>query len=210
LPVTCIVPAPLTAPQDIDDPVVGLTPGDLVVFNTTVGVGLGATSSTIIGEVTNVTKVSATKWDVAFAAGDPLKMNQPAAAAGNIGKIVGGTGSGQRINLISYYIDNSIAPSRLMRQISGHTPVPVAENVVFLQFSYDLYNFNTSAILTDQSDGGVSQGLTPNQITKINIKHMSIASTLHGVKGYQGLDLQTSVSARDLTFQNDYAVTSGP
>jgi hypothetical protein len=85
--------------------------------------------------------------------------------------------------------------------------VPLAENVAFLQFSYDLYNFNTGAILTNQPDGGASQNMTPNQITKINILHMSIASTLHGTRGYQGLDLQTSVSARDLTFKNDYPLT---
>src|SRR5262249_21529525 len=212
LPNTCIVPAPLTAPQAIDDTVVGLTPGDLLLFSATKGVGAGATTSSIIGEVTNVANVTAgTRWDVTFAAGDPLRMNQPTAAAGSIGNIVGATGSGQRINVISYYIDNTITPPRLMRQISGHTPVPVAENVVFLQFSYDLYNFNTGAFLTDQSDGGAANGLTPNQITKININHMSFASTLHGTKGYQGLDLQTSVSARDLTFQNDYAVSNnGP
>jgi prepilin-type N-terminal cleavage/methylation domain-containing protein len=78
LPTTCIVPAPLTAPQAIDDPVVGLTPGDLVLFSATKGVGNGATTSSIIGEVTNVTNITAnTTWDVAFAAGDPLKMNQP-------------------------------------------------------------------------------------------------------------------------------------
>ena len=52
--------------------------------------------------------------------------------------------------------------------------------------------------------------MTPNQITKINIKHMSITSTMHGAKGFQGLDLQTSVSARDLTFQNDYPISNGP
>jgi len=27
---------------------------------------------------------------------------------------------------------------------------------------------------------------------------------MYGTRGYQGLDLQTSVSARDLTFKNDY------
>ncbi|MBI3474557.1 MAG: prepilin-type N-terminal cleavage/methylation domain-containing protein [Acidobacteria bacterium] len=208
LPVTCIVPAPLTAPQAINDPVMGLTPGDLVQFQVTIGAGAGATSSTVVGEVTNVTQTSANTWDVAFAAGDPLRMNQPTAAAGSIKQIVGGAGSGTRINVISYYIDNSIVPPRLMRQTSGHSPIPVAENVVFLQFSYDLYNFNTGAVLTEQADGGKSQNLTPNQITKINIMHMSINSTLQGSGGYQGLDLQTSVSARDLTFKNDYPLSS--
>jgi hypothetical protein len=59
----------------------------------------------------------------------------------------------------------------------------------------------------DQADGGagLSPALTPNQITKINIKHMAMDSTLKGAKGgYQGLDLQTSVSARDLTYSNGY------
>jgi len=210
LPVTCIVPPPLLAPQAIDDPVVGLTPGDLVLFNVTIGAGAGAQSSTIIGEVTNVRKIAGNIFDVTFAAGDPLRMNQPTAAAGSIGNIVGAAGSGTRINVISYYIDNTLAPPRLMRQISGHTPIPVVENVSFLQFTYDLYNFNTGAILTEQADGGASQGMTPSQITKINIKHMSMASTMHGAQGYQGLDLQTSVSARDLTFRNDYPLTTGP
>ena len=205
---TCVLPPSLVAPQPVDDPAVGLTPGDLVQFQVTIGVGVGATSATILGEVTNVTKISPTQWDVAFAAGDPLKMNQPTAAAGSIFQIKGGTGSANRINVVSYYIDNSIVPSRLMRQTSGHTPIPLAENVVFLQFSYDLYDSNVGAVLTDQSDGGASQNLTPNQITKINIKHMALNSTLHGTPGYQGLDLQTSVSARDLTFKNDYPLSS--
>lgn len=205
---TCVLPPSLTAPQDVNDPQVGLTPGDLVQFQVTIGVGAGATSSTVLAEVTNVTKLSATQWDVAFAAGDPLRMNQPTAAAGSVNQIIGGTGSANRINVISYYIDNSIVPPRLMRQTSGHTPIPLAENVAFLRFSYDLYNSNTGSVLVNQDDGGVSQGLTPNQITKINIMHMSIYSTLRGTTGYQGLDLQTSVSARDLTFKNDYPLSS--
>ena len=210
LPATCVIPPPLTAPQAVNDPVVGLTPGDLVQFNITIGSGSGATTSSVIGEVTNVTKVSGTIYDVAFASGDPLRMNQPTAAAGSIKQIVGGTGSANRINVISYFLDNTLSPPRLMRMISGHTPIPVAENVSFLQFSYDLYDFNAAMVYTDQSDGGASKSLTPNQITKINIKHMAMASTMKGYTAYQGLDLQTSVSARDLTFKNDYPLSSSP
>jgi len=213
LPNTCVVPLPLTAPQDINDPVVGLTPGDLVELQITIGVGNGATSSAVLGEVTNVAKTAANTYNVTFAAGDPLRMNQPTAAAGSLQQVNGGNGSANRINVVSYYIDNTIVPPRLMRQTSGHTPIPLAENVSFLQFSYDLFNSATGSMLTDQGDGGASQNLTPNQITKINIKHMSVTSTLKGsgggnANGYQGLDLQTSVSARDLTFKNDYPLTS--
>jgi hypothetical protein len=207
LGVTCVLPPTLVAPQAIDDPVAGLTPGDLVQLQITIGAGLGATSSTVVGEVTKVVNNGGNNYDVTFAAGDPLRMNQPAAPAGSLGTIpLGSTGSANRINVISYYLDNSIVPPRLMRQTSGHTPIPLAENVAFLQFSYDLYDSNAAVVRVDRPDGGVSLGLTPNQITKINIRHMSVNSTLKGAGGFQGMDLQTSVSARDLTFQNDYAL----
>jgi hypothetical protein len=40
----------------------------------------------------------------------------------------------------------------------------------------------------------------------VNILHMAIRSQLYGITGYQGLDLQTSVSLRDLGFKNEYPV----
>ena len=83
-------------------------------------------------------------------------------------------------------------------------PYQLRKILLYLQFSYDLYNSNTEMVLPDQADGGASIPLTPNQITKINIKHMAMDSTLKGAKGFQGLDLQTSVSARDLTYSNGY------
>ena len=211
LPANCVLPSTLTAPQAVNDPVVGFTPGDVVWFSLTsaiVGVGAGATSSPVIAEVTGVGSLSGTApnqyYDVTFAANDALQMNQPTAASGDLANVLNWTGSATRILVITYYIDNTINPPRLMRQVSGHQPMPVAENVVFLQFSYDLYNSATAAPVINQADGGASQGLTPNQITKINILHMAMSSTLHGVTGYQGLDLQTSVSARNLTYQNNY------
>jgi hypothetical protein len=80
----------------------------------------------------------------------------------------------------------------------------VAENVVYLKLTYDL--FNNGATLVAQDDGGASQGLTPSQITKVTIQHMSIRSQMHGVKGFESFDLQTSVSARNLTFKNEYPI----
>jgi hypothetical protein len=209
LPANCVLPPPLTAPQAVNDSVVGLTPGDLLWFSLTNGVGAGATYSPIIAEVTSVGSLSGTSpnqyYDVRFDTGDALRMNQTTAASGALVNVPNWTGSATRLLVITYYIDNTINPPRLMRQVSGHTPMPVAENVVFLQFSYDLYNSASGSILTNQADGGASQSLTPSQITKINILHMAMNSTMKGAKGgYQGLDLQTSVSARDLTFRNDY------
>jgi hypothetical protein len=90
-----------------------------------------------------------------------------------------------------------------MRQVNGHPPVPVAENVAFLQFTYDTYN-TTGTLLKEQGDAGESAGISPSLIRKINITHLTMRSQLRGTNGYQGMDLQTSVSARNLSFQNRY------
>jgi prepilin-type N-terminal cleavage/methylation domain-containing protein len=209
LPTGCVLPSGVTAPQNVNDAVAGLTAGDLIWFTLTPAAGCNpCTPSPVVAEVTGaVTATSSTTYTVPFATGDVLKMNQTTAASGSLANVVGDVGTSKRILVITYYIDNTLNPPRLMRQISGHSPMPVAENVVYLKFSYDLYNSNTEMAAPDQADGGagLSPALTPNQITKINIKHMTMDSTLKGAKGgYQGLDLQTSVSARDLTYSNGY------
>jgi prepilin-type N-terminal cleavage/methylation domain-containing protein len=209
LPTGCVLPTGVTVPQNVNDAVVGLTAGDLIWFTLTPAGGCSpCTPSPVIAEVTGaVTATSSTTYTVPFATGDVLKMNQTSAASGSLANVVGDVGTSKRILVITYYIDNTLNPARLMRQISGHSPMPVAENVVYLKFSYDLYNSNTETAVPDQADGGagLSPALTPNQITKINIKHMAMDSTLKGAKGgYQGLDLETSVSARDLTYSNGY------
>jgi len=55
-----------------------------------------------------------------------------------------------------------------------------------MQFTYDLFNFNTGSF-PDRAGGWRGfPGPDPNQITKINIKHMSFASTLHALRGIRG------------------------
>jgi prepilin-type N-terminal cleavage/methylation domain-containing protein len=193
----------LTAPQAVNDSGVGLTTGDLVLMN------LGGTN--VVAEVTGASTASgANTYTVPFANGDELNMNQTVNPNYLNGVASGATGtSPMRILVITYYLDNTVTPSRLMRQINGHSPMPVAENVVYLKFSYDLYNGTTNTAEPNQADGGAALGLLPNQITKINILNMAMDSTLKGSKfglgnGYQGLDLQTSVSARNLTYTNNY------
>jgi len=111
-----------------------------------------------------------------------------------------------RLLLITYYLDISpidgVTP-RLMRVQSGRPPAPVAENVVFLKFSYDVDN--NGVITTNQAT--LPAGVTPNMITKVNILHMSIRSQLNAYSGYQGLDLQTSISARNLTMGQEYPIS---
>jgi len=199
--------------QNINDAAVGLTPGDLVLFYFTSG---SSTSIPVVAEVYGATPTSAT---VTFSSGDPLKMNQGSSAPKSLAsQTTGTTGYGYRLEVITYYLDNTVTPPRLMRQISGHSPIPVAESTVYLKFTYDLYNSSTNTIATQcQNPGastdvcysGSSLGLLPNQITKINIANMamdsSVKSGMYGLsKGNQSIDLQTSVSARNLTYVNNY------
>jgi hypothetical protein len=193
------------------DPAVGLVPGDLVLFS------FGSVN--VVAEVTT----AATAGGVAtFAPNDALIMNQASTVQYSLayqfahGPVVG---YATRILVVSYYVDNSPTPPRLMRQVSGHIPQPVAENVVYLKFTYNLFNDTTDAPAINcsnpgaASDGcsGASTGLLPNQITQINIQNMAIDSTLNSSQfgqnnGYQRMDLQTSVSARNLTYVNNYPV----
>jgi type II secretory pathway pseudopilin PulG len=215
----------ITAPQVVNDTVTGLTVGDVVLMT--------LAGTPIVAEVTGAVTTGIdgngnTTYIVPFANNDALKMNQtPAggglnsvavAAAGSFSTApCGGTGP-CRLLVITYYIDNTINPPRLMRQISGHTPMPVAENVVYMKFTYDLFNDATltpavacqnPGIAGDVCTAGTSTGLLPNQITKINIQNMAMDSSQMGSmfglnKGDQSFDLQTSVSARDLTYTNEY------
>jgi len=205
---TCTLPMGVTTPQAISGGGLGLTAGDLIWF------AFGSTQ--VVAEVTAVSGNTVT-----FAANDILKMNQATTAANSLAytytKSGSVTGTAQRILVITYYLDTTVTPSRMMRQISGHSPMPVAENIVYLNFTYDLFNATTGTPALAQCSPGTSAtcnpspgsvGLLPTQITKINISHMDIDSTvksgMFGQNGYQRMDLQTSVSARNLTYVNNY------
>jgi Tfp pilus assembly protein PilW len=218
--------------QTVANTVNGLTAGDLVLFNISTASTCPAHTTcpsapeSVVAEVTGISGSTAT-----FASGDPLNMNQPSASSGNLPFVSGQTGTyggtATRILAISYYLDTTVSPPRLMRQVSGHTPMPLVDNVVFLQFTYDLFNDSTGTPAVGCHNPGIAgdtcisgsstspTALLPNQITKINIAHMSMSSmaagstVLSGTKGgYQGLDLETSVSARNLTYSNNYQCTS--
>lgn len=209
------LPNTVSAAQTVNDPSVGLSAGDLVLMT------LGG--ATIVAEVTGGVSTGTdgsgnTTYIVPFANGDPLRMNQTPVGGGLNSVTLNGTGSASaapcggtgpcRLLVITYYIDNTTTPPRLMRQVSGHSPAPMVENVAYMKFSYDLFNTTSGIPALNQADGGAALGLLPNQITKINILNMAINSTLYGSQfasnGYQRLDLQTSVSARNLSYVNDY------
>src|SRR5208282_3927781 len=202
--------------QNLNDSVVGLTAGDLVLFT----FGTAPSVTQVVAEVYGTAPTATT---VTFATGDVLKMNQAAAVPKSLASIAGDTNRyATRLLVITYYLDKTVTPPRLMRQVNGHSPMPVAENVVWLKFTYDLFNDGAtppSAATQCSNPGavvdgcgppgaptpGASTGMLPNQITKVNILNMAMDSTLMGaLGGYQRMSLQTSVSVRNLTYTNDF------
>lgn len=203
LPSPLPVPWPPTA---VNDPAQGLKVGDLVLLTNNVG--------SAIGEVTNVAPAGA-NVAVTFGNLDTLNINQSTAASGNIAAITTGSGTvANRLLLITYYIDippgpdgvrytADDGPPRLMRQINGQPPNPVAENVSGLQLSYDIFNDVSGVATANLKDAGLSVGDSPNQIRKVNLV-VSTRSPLRGGIGFQSLDLATAVSARDMSFKDRY------
>lgn len=213
LPSTCVLPSGLTQPQALNNGVVGLQTGDMILFSTT-GAGSAAvgvvTGIPTVGSTTVIaggSSVTVPTYTFPFAAGDPGHVNQPTVAVGSLLSLSGKTiSSAVRLMVITYYLDISPADNvtpRLMRVQNGKPPAPVAENVMYLKFSYDVYNAGT----VSANQNSVPVNTTPGMISKINILHMSMRSQLKGVKGYQGLDLQTSITPRNLTFQQEYPIT---
>jgi hypothetical protein len=228
LPSSCVLTPPLVAPQPVTTlpPLAPeLVPGDLVLVQSTVA----GNSATAVGEVTNAVNNGGNNYTIAFAAGDTLNLNQPGAASGDLAQLVCGpapaaacpaTATATRIWVITYYLWMMPDPlgvgagtPTLMRQVNGQTPVPVQESVVNLQFTYDTYNTN-GTLLNAVGDGGYSTGTSFNLIRKINLIHLTTRSQMSGVntglmisKGYQTFDTQTSISARNLSYQNRYILT---
>ena len=128
---------------------------------------LSNTLGTAVGEVTNVTPTG-----IEFANLDPLNINQNGAASNNIAAISTGANTvAYRLFAVTYYLTVPATPGqtpRLMRQVNGLIPVPVADNIINLQFSYDLYNSTTSALDVNQSNP-LGVGDSPNLMQKINI-----------------------------------------
>lgn len=213
--------SPATDPG-INNTGVGLQAGDLVLFQAQIGNGANATTGYAIADVTGAAAAGAgPTYTVLFANSDALKVNQTAATANDLKQIVNNVGivapttSATRIWAITYYLWNQPNPSGgaaipvLMRQVNARTPVPVTENVVNLKFTYD--TFDTSGNLVGQSCNAGLPLVSPNEIRQINIVHLTLRGQLSGVKtsymatkGYQSVDLQASLSARNLSFTQTY------
>jgi prepilin-type N-terminal cleavage/methylation domain-containing protein len=170
----------------------GIQVGDLIMLSNNLG--------TAVGEVTGITATT-----ISFADLDPLNLNQNGAATNNIKAISGGTPTvAYRLCAVTYYltVPGAGQTPRLMRQVNGLSPVPVADDIINLQFAYDLYNTTTSALDANQPNP-IGVGDSPNLMQKINIVVMGQSMINNGNKS-QNQYLATSVSARNMAFRNRY------
>jgi type IV pilus assembly protein PilW len=174
----------------------GIQAGDLIMIS--------GGSLTAVGEVTNVTATT-----MAFANLDALNINQDGAAAGNLKAIAAAVGVGTpvtayRLFAVTYYLTIPAAGQtpRLMRQVNGLSPVPVADDIINLQFAFDAYNSVNNALDANQANP-IGVGESPNNIQKVNILTMGQSIINNGNKS-QNMYLATSVSARNMAFRNRY------
>ena len=186
-PIATFVPAPPSI-----NSAGGIQVGDLIMLSNSVG--------TAVGEVTNITATTITFADL-----DPLNINQSGAATNNIKAISNGAATiAYRLFAVTYYltVPGAGQTPRLMRQVNGLTPVPVADDIINLQFAFDTYNSTTSALDANQANPlGVAE--SPNNIQKINLIVMGQSIINHGNKS-QNMYLATDVSARNMAFRNRY------
>jgi type IV pilus assembly protein PilW len=186
-------PAPNPLPQQITA-AGGLQVGDVIWLSSSLG--------NAVGEVTAVTNNSIT-----FADNDALNLNQSAATVtNNIRALNNGTHlTGYRLYIVTYYLTvpaNGELP-RLMRQVNGRSPVPVADDIINMQFAYDLFNATSNALDANQPDPLSFPNDALGLIQKVNISVMG-QSLVNNAKNAQSMRLATSVSARNMAFFDRY------
>jgi type II secretory pathway pseudopilin PulG len=205
-----------TTPNNILAPG-GLNVGDLMLF-TVSSTGNGTTSqgtstaqtAAAVGEITGL----AAPGTIDFNFADPLNFNQstttPNSLAYTINNSLGGgvTVSACRLEAVTYFLQvpaagGTVQTPRLMRQVNGLTAVPVADNIINLQFSYDVIS-STNGLMNANLANPIAAGDSPALIQKVNIWVMGQSLIASGDKS-QSMYLASSVSARNMSFCNIYS-----
>jgi prepilin-type N-terminal cleavage/methylation domain-containing protein len=195
----------------------GLTTGDLLMFTvSTPGNGTGTSGNSLVQNAAVVAEITSIPNNtiIDFNTTDPLNFNQ-AAGTNNLtavaAAITAGGGKAQttvcRLYVVTYFLQippagGTVQTPRLMRQVNGYNAVPVADNIINLQFSYDVINGSSSISANVANPIGV--GLSPSLIQKVNMWVMGESITQDG-KRSQNMYLATSVSARNMSFCNSYS-----
>lgn len=194
----------------------GLNAGDLLLFQVNTP-GNGKTSSgtslvqnsAVVAEITSIPSASV----IDFNTGDPLNFNQTS-GTNNLAAVATAAGGANaqvsvcRLQVVSYFIEvpaagSTVQTPRLMRQVNGLTAVPVADNIINLQFTYDVINSANGTVVANQQNP-IGAGESPSLIQKVNLWVMGASLTTSGNRS-QSMYLATSVSTSDMSFCNSYS-----
>lgn len=184
----------------LTDPVDGVKPGDVLLFNNANGRAVQTVTSVVNDQVF-------------FAANDVFNFNQRTVLQGSIVQIRGaGTSYPQtdvvRLKFQTYYLDATTTPGapRLTRRVNHFGPQALAGVVDGLQLSWDLVDGVTNP--TDVPDlpatiGGVAY--SSNQIRKANVHVMVRSEEKARVdQDYMRQHVSTVVSLRSLAYVDRY------
>jgi Tfp pilus assembly protein PilW len=198
----------------------GLNVGDLLFFQvTTPGAGTAgsnqgtsaAQTAAVVAEITGLPSST----EILFAPADALNFNQtgPNSLANTIATLGSALGGGNtvtacRLKAVTYFLQvppagGTVQTPRLMRQVNGLTAVPVADNIINLQFSYDVIS-STSGLMNANLSNPIAAGDSPALIQKVNIWIMGQSLTQGGTRS-QSMYLASSVSAGNMSFCNSYS-----
>lgn len=195
---------PLGLIPAVTDPAVGITPGDVILLQNTYGSAIGVATA-VAGRT------------ITFGA-DPLNINQFGELSGNI-KALATPGSNpvsypqtqvSRLMMVTYFVQGVVGPNgadaRLMRQVGSHPPVPIAEHIEDLKFTYDVVDPVSNALTANSPDAVTGNPATsqPGQIRKINISVTAKAVRTERGGDFQRINLTTSIGPRNLSFRDRY------
>lgn len=206
---------PAVTPNNILAPG-GLQVGDLILFLVaTPGNGKTASGTSLVQNAAVVAEITGlpSSTAVSFSTGDALNFNfssgsnnlaSIAAAAGGAGSQV----SACRLQVVSYFLQvptagGTVQTPRLMRQVNGLNAVPVADNIINLQFTYDVINSITGTVVANVQNP-IGAGDSPSLIQKVNLWIMGQSLTNDGNRA-QSMYLATAVSTRNMSFCNSYS-----
>jgi type II secretory pathway pseudopilin PulG len=204
-----------TLPQNVAQ-AGGLNLGDLLLF-TIVGPGAAVNGNTPVQKATAVGEITGTptmgNGGIVMAAGDKLNFNQTTgnndlSSVAAVASTAGYSMTVCRLAVVTYFLQvpaagGTIQNPRLMRQVNGLSPVPVADNIINLQVAYDLVDSSTGYLDADLVNP-IGSGQLPSLIQKVDLWIMGESLTPKGNKS-QNMYLATAVAARDMSFCNSYS-----
>jgi hypothetical protein len=174
----------------------GIRSGDLILFTNPLGSALRMVTQTPTTQV------------VQMAGGDPLGINQMAAAEGTLTDLQSTPGvypptTATRVLMVTYYVDTVTDPTlpRLVRQINAGPRLAMALGVENLQFTYDLVDGTTNP--TNVAAPPVAN--SPHQIRKVNLFLSGRSLELmHNPQQFYRNSMATQVTLRSLSFVDRY------